>query len=64
MMQRIDNFLTQTNQTLFFMFWNQVAFIFLFTSQFTVLINYLCAVDTTLRLLLGIHMPIHNTAVL
>ena len=30
------------------MYWHQVAFILLFTSQLTVLINYLCALDTTL----------------
>ena len=32
-------------------YWHQVAFILLFTSQFTVLINYLCALDTTLRIM-------------
>ena len=31
--------------------WHQVAFILLITSQFTVLINYLCALDATLRVL-------------
>ena len=36
---------------LFLMLWHQVAFILLFTSQFTVLINYLCILDTTLRTL-------------
>ena len=35
----------------FLMKWDQVAFILLFTSQYTVLKNYLCALDTTLRVL-------------
>ena len=33
----------------FFMWWHQVAFIFLFTSQCKALINYLRILDTTLR---------------
>ena len=35
----------------FFMLWYQVALIFLVTSQLTVLNNYLCALDTTIRIL-------------
>ena len=34
------------------MLWHQVAFILLYTSQFTVLIDYLCILDTTLRVLI------------
>ena len=33
------------------MFWHQAAFILLFTSQLKVLNNYLCALDTTFRIL-------------
>ena len=36
----------------FLILWHQVAFIILFTSQLTVLNNYLCALDTTLRILI------------
>ena len=32
------------------MYWHQVAFILLFTSPLTLLDNYLCALDTTLRI--------------
>ena len=41
----------KSSSGLFFMKWHQVAFILLFTSQFTVLINYVCILDTTLRVL-------------
>ena len=39
-------------QIFFGMLWHQVAFILLFTSQLIALSNYLCALDTTLRLLI------------
>ena len=43
--------------TIFFpMQWHQVAFILLFTSQTTVLNNYLCELDTTLSILSGTSM--------
>ena len=43
----------KSDQPMYFLLmkWHQVAFILAFTSQFTVLVNYLCALDTTLRIL-------------
>ena len=51
----------------FFMEWHQVAFILLFTSQLTTLNNYLCALDTTLRILITwykLHVMNYSTRIL